>query len=190
MTAARKRYSTRPTVVMSLSKRSSPHGLSCAAAIAWRSLALGFSSPVSAKPVRRSSTICPESEPSRCLLWGRKLQSRCTSPVDPFRQDAASVNDRFRLGAGGRVGASHCLRFPRPDIGRPGVTVNRDWPKARHRLATRLAVSSSTPGQVVFATRRVRFGQFECQRHLLLLSVRAAGIQVNLVGKCIQHAAP
>jgi hypothetical protein len=55
---------------------------------------------------------------ARCPLWVGSSHHAATAPVDPFRLDAASVNDRFRLGAVGRVRTAHCLQFPIPDIGR------------------------------------------------------------------------
>jgi hypothetical protein len=52
-------------------------------------------------------------------------------PVDSFRSDAASLNDRFRLGADGRVDASRWRRLPIPDIrlrARRAIAIGRKQP--------------------------------------------------------------
>lgn len=50
--------------------------------------------------------------------WLRSSYHSPTALMDLLMPHTAPVNDRFRLGADGRVGASHCLRLPIPDIGR------------------------------------------------------------------------
>lgn len=64
-----------------------------------------------------------------------------TAPVDPFRPYAASVNDRFRLGAVGQVGRANDTSRRDRSSGE-GTASEREWPKA-DVVAASLAIRRS-----------------------------------------------